>query len=188
MAKWDKDRVLAVLFIAGAILVACLGAYLNFIKEEKARQEDMASWDRVDKMVSEPGFQFSQLSPEGQTILLSRARHKADMEEARRNPWIGWVILGGPVALIVGGVFLVNFQKKRGLLSRRLGGKVSASPFWSCPKCSAVLRKAGLGVVWFSGGDLSKVRGTATCGTCGATYPQAEVYGGSYDMIPVEKF
>ena len=61
-------------------------------------------------------------------------------------------------------------------------GIVSNLPLWKCPKCSEILGKDGLNVVWKPGEDLSKVSGSGTCERCGAQYSQADIYGGLYDI------
>ena len=57
--------------------------------------------------------------------------------------------------------------------SRKTTG--AESDYWKCPRCGSVLQK-GIGAI------LGAVVGTATCGKCGAAFPQSEVYGGKFDI------
>jgi len=59
---------------------------------------------------------------------------------------------------------------------------VSSNRLWRCPKCQMVLQKSLLGKVWKAGDSISHVSGTGTCAKCGSRYPQADIYGGKYDI------
>lgn len=52
---------------------------------------------------------------------------------------------------------------------------------WKCPKCSAMLEKAGLGVVMIPGESAAALPGSTSCHKCGASFPKAAVYGGAFD-------
>jgi hypothetical protein len=51
----------------------------------------------------------------------------------------------------------------------------SKSDYWKCPKCGGVLQKG-------AGAMFAQTIGVATCGGCGATFSQSDVYGGKYDV------
>ncbi len=61
---------------------------------------------------------------------------------------------------------------------------VTDCKFWRCPKCAEVLEKGLLGTMLFPG-QVVDISGTGTCGKCGAAFPEAEIYGGTYDFVGV---
>jgi hypothetical protein len=55
---------------------------------------------------------------------------------------------------------------------------------WQCPNCKAVLQKGSANL--FRARALGTTfHGTATCGACGASVSQADVYAGKYDIQTV---
>lgn len=57
----------------------------------------------------------------------------------------------------------------------------STSQLWRCPKCGSTLKKgADVDVMNLLG--PSNLVGIATCGSCGATFSQKDVYSGKYDI------
>jgi hypothetical protein len=67
--------------------------------------------------------------------------------------------------------------------SRPTGGaRVTGNRLWACPKCRTLLEKKALGTAWNPGDPVTRVSGTATCGSCLSVFDQVEVYGGKYDV------
>ena len=56
---------------------------------------------------------------------------------------------------------------------------ISDNPNWCCPQCSTILQKGNIELMKALGG--ASVVGVATCGSCGASFSQREVYSGRYD-------
>ena len=55
-----------------------------------------------------------------------------------------------------------------------------SSPMWRCPKCRARLMKGNVDTIKALG--VYNIVGVATCGSCGATFSQRDVYSGKYDV------
>jgi hypothetical protein len=58
---------------------------------------------------------------------------------------------------------------------------ITAERRWKCPKCSAMLEKAGLGIVMMPGESAAALTGSTSCHKCSASFPKAAVYGGAFD-------
>ena len=57
-------------------------------------------------------------------------------------------------------------------------GKDRTYEYWKCPQCGSVLEKGRMDLALAG----ATIVGTATCGVCGAKFPQSEVYAGKYDI------
>jgi predicted RNA-binding Zn-ribbon protein involved in translation (DUF1610 family) len=56
------------------------------------------------------------------------------------------------------------------------------SRFWRCPTCRTLLQKSMSNTF----GPNTRISGAATCGACGTTFSQGDVYGGEYDLPEVK--
>jgi len=69
---------------------------------------------------------------------------------------------------------------------RKVGEYVTSCRFWRCPECGRVIEKLALGVFdWPIGARIPRGprwAGTCNCAACGAEFPEAEIYGGKYDI------
>ena len=61
-----------------------------------------------------------------------------------------------------------------------LGGP---SRFWRCPKCRSIIQKPQASDPFAGTGAM--VVGSVTCGSCGASLPRGDIYGGKYDLPEV---
>jgi len=66
------------------------------------------------------------------------------------------------------------------LVGRTRPAPYRPSPLWKCPRCQAILIKGSPELASLLGPE--KIVGTATCTSCGATFPQSMVYSGIYDV------
>jgi hypothetical protein len=73
---------------------------------------------------------------------------------------------------------------KAGAKAHPVTNPITAERRWKCPKCAAVLEKAGLGIVMIPGESAEVLKGNGTCSKCGASFTQASIYGGAFDVRP----
>ncbi|HEX7838809.1 MAG TPA: hypothetical protein VF469_15135, partial [Kofleriaceae bacterium] len=72
--------------------------------------------------------------------------------------------------------------RKAGAKVKPVTHPITAERRWQCPKCAAALEKAGLGIVMIPGESAEALKGNVTCSKCGASFTQASIYGGTFDV------